>query len=335
MGPRGNFNFGLCNSISSGVIDKAKKIIVEVNSCVPHCYGGNQEAIHISRVDYVVEGNNKPLAQVTPATPSEVEIKIAEHILKEIEDGTCLQLGIGGLPNVIGSMIAESDLKDLGVHTEMLVDAFVDLYEKGRGTCSKKTLDRYKMTYSFGMGTNKLYEFLHRNPACASYPVNYINDPRIISTNNKVVAINNGIEVDLFSQVCSESVGVFQKSGTGGQLDFIFGAFYPHGGKGIIGLNSTFKDNEGNLHSRIVPTLHPGAVVTVPRSVAQYIATEYGIVQLKRKSTYERAEALISIAHPDFREELIKSAEEMRIWRTKLHSVPSPKTKEKISSSKS
>ena len=175
-------------------------------------------------------------------------------------------------------MIAESDLKDLGVHTEMLVDSMVDLYNEGKITGNQKTIDRFKMVYTFAMGTKKLYDFLHNNPACASYPVNYTNDPRVIGVNTKVVAINNAIEIDLFSQVCSESAGTAQISGTGGQFDFIFGAFNSRRGKGIIGINSTFTDKAGKVHSRIVPTLQPGSIVTVPRSIVQYVATEYGNV---------------------------------------------------------
>ena len=281
---------------------------------MPYCFGGNRESIHISRVDYIVESNHTPLAEVKPGQPREVDRRIAEHIMKEIEDGACLQLGIGGLPNLIGRMIAESDLKDLGVHTEMLVDSFVDLYNAGRVTGRKKSVDHLKMAYTFAMGTKKLYDFLDHNPTCASYPVSYINDPRMIAFNNKVVAINNAIEVDLYGQVCSESVGDSQKSGTGGQLDFIFGAFMSKGGKGIISLSSTYTDKDGNLQSRIVPTVEPGSIVTVPRSIVQYVATEFGVVQLKGKSTWERAEALISIAHPDFQEELIRQADQMKIW---------------------
>lgn len=314
MDKNGYFNYGLCNSLTGAVLNKSKKVIVEVNKSVPYCYGGNRESIHISKVDCIVEGRNTPLAEVKPQAPKEVDRKIAEHIMKEIEDGACLQLGIGGLPNLIGQMIAESDLKDLGIHTEMLVDSCVDLYNSGRITGRNKAVDHFKMAFTFAMGTKKLYEFLDRNPSCASYPVNYINDPRMISLNSKVVAINNAIEVDLFGQVCSESVGTDQKSGTGGQLDFIFGAFQSKGGKGIISLSSTYKDKEGTLRSRIVPTIEPGSIVTVPRSLVQYVATEYGIVQLKGKSTWERAESLVSIAHPDFRDDLIKEADKMKIW---------------------
>jgi len=314
MDSQGYFNFGMCNSLTSAAITKAKKVIVEINENMPHCLGGNQESVHLSRVDYIVQGNNRPLLEIPPAAPSEIDIQIAGHIMKEIENGACLQLGIGGLPNVIGSMLADSDLGDLGIHTEMLVDSMVDLYDAGKITGNKKTTDRFKMVYTFAMGTKKLYEFLHNNPACASYPVNYTNDPRIIASNTKVVAINNAVEVDLFSQVCSESSGTAQISGTGGQFDFIFGAFNSRGGKGIIALSSTFKDKNGEVHSRIVPTLKPGSIVTVPRSCVQYVATEFGIVQLKGKSTWQRTEALISIAHPMFKDELTKQAREMKIW---------------------
>jgi acyl-CoA hydrolase len=315
MGPRGNFNFGLCNSVSSAVLDKARSIIIEVNENIPKCLGGNQESIHISRVTHIVESGNWPILEVPPAEPSETEILIAKHLMDQVEDGACLQLGIGGLPNVIGRMIAESGLKDLGLHTEMMVDSCVDLYEKGLITGARKVVDKYKMSYTFAMGTKKLYDFLDDNPVCASYPVNYINDPRIISLNPKVIAINNALEVDLFSQVASESVGPRHISGTGGQLDFIMGAFYSHGGKGIIALSSTYTDKAGRKKSRIVPTLAPGTIVTVPRSMVHYVATEFGIAQLKGKSTRERAEALIAIAHPMFREELIADAERMGIWK--------------------
>ena len=314
MDARGYFNFGLSNSLICSVLSKAKKIVAEVNKSIPYCLGGNQESIHISRVDHIVEGDNSPLTEVLAPEPTETDRQIAEHIMREIEDGACIQLGIGGLPNVIGTMIAESDLKDIGIHTEMLVDSCVDLYNSGRAAGARKKIDTYKMTYTFAMGTKKLYEFLDHNPTCASYPVNYVNDPRVIAVNDKVIAANNAIEVDLFSQVCSESIGPAHKLGTGGQLDFIFGAFQSHGGKGFICLNSTFTDKAGTVHSRIVPALRPGSIVTVPRSIVHYVATEYGIAQLKGKTTWERAEALINIAHPRFRDELVKEAEKMKIW---------------------
>jgi butyryl-CoA:acetate CoA-transferase len=314
MDAQGYFNFGLVNSITSAAITKGKKVIVEINENIPHCLGGNQESVHISRVDYIIEGSNAPLPEIMPAKPSAIDRAIAEHIIGEIEDGACLQLGIGGLPNVIGEMIARSSLQNLGVHTEMFIDSLMDLYNTGKVTGNNKTMDRFKMVYTFAMGTQKLYDFLDGNAACASYPVNYTNDPRIIALNSKVIAINNAVEIDLFSQVSSESAGTRQISGTGGQFDFIFGAFHSRRGKGIIGLSSTFTDKAGVLHSRIVPTLRPGSIVTLPRSVVHYVATEFGIVQLKGKPTWERAEALISIAHPSFRDELTAQAREMKIW---------------------
>ncbi|MDD3894441.1 MAG: acetyl-CoA hydrolase/transferase C-terminal domain-containing protein [Syntrophomonadaceae bacterium] len=315
MDARGFFNLGPSNSITPAVMNKSKIIVLEVNKSVPLCLGGNQESIHISSVDYIIEGGNRPLIQLPVVQISETDEKIAGIIMNEIEDGSCLQLGIGGLPNAVGALIAESDLKDLGVHTEMLVDSYVDLYNKGHITGARKTIDKNKMVYTFAMGTNKVYDFLDNNPFCASYPADYTNDPRIIALNDKVVAINNCLEVDLFTQVCSETAGTRQISGTGGQLDFIFGAFNSHGGKGLICMSSTYSDKEGKVHSRIKPTLAPGSVVTVPRSLNQYIVTEYGIAQFKGKSTWQRAEALIEIAHPGFRDELIRSAQEMKIWR--------------------
>jgi butyryl-CoA:acetate CoA-transferase len=315
MDAQGYFNFGVVNSLTSAAITKAKNVVVEVNASLPNCLGGNQESVHVSRVDFIVEGSNAPLPEIKSVAPSETDLKIARFIMGEIEDGACLQLGIGGLPSVIGSLIAQSDLKDLGVHTEMLVDSLVNPFIAGKITGSRKTLDRYKIVYTFAMGSRLLYDFLHDHPGCASYPVNYTNDPRIIALNDNVVAVNNAIEVDLFSQVSSESAGTVQISGTGGQLDFIFGAFSSRGGKGIIGISSTFTDHDGSVRSRIVPTLRPGSIVTVPRSIVQYVATEYGIVQLKGKSTWERAEALIGIAHPRFRDELIAQAQAMNIWR--------------------
>ncbi len=314
MDESGYFNFGLANSITGANLSKAKRIVVEVNENVPYCLGGNFESVHISNVSHIVEGANSPLAEVKPAAPSEIDKEIAKYIMNEIEDGATLQLGIGGLPNLIGQLIAESDLKDLGLHTEMLVDSCVDLYDAGKVTGRMKKIDHFKMTYTFAMGTKKLYDFLHHNPTCASFPVNYVNDPRMIALNPKVTAINNAVEVDLFSQICSESAGYRQISGTGGQLDFIFGAFNSSGGKGIIAVTSTYKEKDGSLKSRIVPTLQTGAIVTVPRSISHYIVTEYGIAMMKGKSTWQRAEALVNIAHPDFREDLIKEALKMKIW---------------------
>jgi len=314
MDAKGFFNLGPTNSITPAYLNKSKLVILEVNSSVPHCLGGNSESIHISDVDYIVEGENYSLLQLPAAKPKKYDFQIAEYIMNEIEDGACLQMGIGSMPNVVGANIAKSDLKDMGIHTEMLVDSCVDLYEAGKMTGNRKNIDRGKMVYSFALGTDKLYKFMDNNPICASYPVSYTNDPRMIALNDKVIAINSALEVDLLSQVSSESSSYRHISGTGGQLDFIMGAFASHGGKGFICLSSTYADKDGQLCSRIVPNLSPGSVVTVPRSMVQYVVTEYGIVQLKGKSTWRRAEALISIAHPQFQDELIKATQGMKIW---------------------
>ena len=320
MDEQGFFNLSTSNSLGYAYCQKAEKVIVEVNTSIPRCLGGASEGIHISEVDMIIEGPNTPLIQLPVAPVTETDQGIAKYVMELIEDGSTIQLGIGGLPNVVGSMIAQSDLKDIGVHTEMLADSYVEMYEAGRITGKKKNIDKGKMVYTFAMGSQKLYDFLDNNPVCASYPVNYTNDPQVIGRNDKVIAINNALEVDLFSQVASESNGSRQISGTGGQLDFIMGAFNSRGGKGLICISSTYKDKDGTVHSRIVPTFSAGTIVTCPRSITHYVITEFGCAQLKGKSTWQRAESLIEIAHPDFREEMIKQADQLNIWRrsTKL-----------------
>ena len=317
----GFVNLGTSNPITHSVCDAAKVVIAEINESVPRCLGGSRETLHISEIDYFVEGDHKPLINLPELPISDTDVKIAELVLKEIHDGACLQLGIGAMPNAVGAMIAKSDLKNLGVHTEMLVDSFVDMYTAGRITGTKKQLDYGKMVYTFAMGTKKLYDFLDENPICASYPVSYTNDPDIICLQDNMVCINNAIEVDLYGQVASESDGPRHISGTGGQLDFIYGSYKSKGGKGLICLTSTYKAKDGTLKSRIKPTLDPGAIITVPRSINFYVVTEYGIAMLKAKSTWERAEALINIAHPDLRDELIKEADKNNIW-VKSNKIP-------------
>jgi butyryl-CoA:acetate CoA-transferase len=314
MDKHGYFNLGPSCSVTPFVCDAAKIVIAEVNESIPRCLGGEREVIHISDIDFLVETDNKPLLNLPEIPVTDVDNKVADLIMEELVDGACIQLGIGAMPNAIGAKIAESDLKDCGVHTEMLVDSFVDMYMAGKLTGKRKTLQKGKMTYTFAMGTDKLYNFLDNNPVCNIFPVNYTNHPSVIAKNDNVAAVNNAVEVDLFGQVCSESSGVRQISGTGGQFDYIFGAYKSNGGKAFICLSSTVKSN-GTVISRIKPTLTPGATVTIPRSVTSYIVTEYGVVNIKGKSTYERAEAIIGIAHPDFRDELIKEAEAMKIWR--------------------
>jgi len=313
MDEHGYFNFGPQCSHTMAMCEKGKTIILEVNKNIPRCLGGKEEGIHISMVDYIVE-DDTPVPQVSSAPPSEVDEVIAALIMNELEDGSCLQLGIGGMPNAIGEMIAKSDLKDLGIHTEMFVDSMVDMVEAGVLTGARKNLDKYKIVFAFAMGTQKTYDFINNNSMCATYPVNYTNDPFIICQNDKVVAVNNCVEVDLTGQVCSESSGTRHISGTGGQVDFTFGAYRSKGGKAFICLSSTFGKGD-KLASRIKPILTPGATVTTPRMMTSYLVSEFGMVNLKGMSTWQRAEAIISLAHPQFRDELIKGAEETGIWR--------------------
>lgn len=316
MDKNGFFNISTSNSISSAVLDVAKTKVLYVNKSAPWCCGGNREVVHISDVDYIVESQtNQALLNLPEIPPTDVDKQIAAIILETMRDGDCIQLGIGGMPNAVGAMIAQSDLKDLGVHTEMLVDSFVDMYNAGRLTGKRKQIDKEKMVYTFAMGTKKLYDFLDNNPVCASFPVDYTNDPFVIRQNDNMACINNCIEVDLFGQVASEASAGRHISGTGGQLDFIFGSYDSKGGRGYIALTSTVKGKDGNLVSRILPGLSPGTIVTVPRSLAYYIVTEYGIFNTKGKSSWERAEGIINLAHPDFRDDLIKSAEKLKIWR--------------------
>lgn len=314
MDEKGFFNFGPQVSHTKAMLEKAKIIILEVNPKIPRCLGGLEEAIHISEVDTIVE-TEWELPQIQPVPPTELDNRIAGFIMPELINGSCIQLGIGGMPNAMGKIIAQSDLKDLGVHTEMMTEAFVEMVEAGRVTGARKQIDRYKLTYTFSMGTQKTYDFLHNNPSCAIYPVDYVNNPWIIAKNDNVIAINNCVEVDLFGQVCSESSGTRQISGTGGQVDFTLGAYHSQGGKSFICLESTYKAKNGEIRSRINPILTPGAIVTTHRAMVNYVVTEHGIVNLKGKSTWERAEALISIAHPDFRDDLIRDAEKIGIWR--------------------
>ena len=263
----------------------------------------------------VVEGENPRLAQLTDVPPTEVDRKVADLIVEQIPNGACLQLGIGGMPNAVGSLIAESDLKDLGVHTEMYVDAFVDIAKAGKITGAHKNIDRFRQTYAFGAGTKKMYDYMNENPELMSAPVDYTNDIRSISALDNFISINNCVDLDLYGQISSESSGTKQISGAGGQLDFVLGAYLSKGGKSFICCSSTFTDRQGVMHSRIRPTLLEGSIVTDTRANTHYIVTEYGVVNVKGLSTWEKAEAIISIAHPDFRDELIKEADKMKIWR--------------------
>lgn len=316
MDEHGFFNFGPSASHMAACCERAEVIIVEVNQNMPRCLGGFENGIHISQVDMIVEGDNPAIAAMGAAAPAtDVDQAVAKYIVNEIPDGACLQLGIGGMPNAVGSLIAESDLKDLGVHTEMYVDAFVDIAKAGKITGVKKAIDKGRQVYAFGAGTQKLYDYINDNPECMSAPVNYTNDIRSISALDNFMSINNAVDIDLYGQINAESAGTKQISGAGGQLDFVLGAYLSNGGKSFICMSSTFTSKDGTVNSRIRPTLANGSIVTDTRANVHYFVTEYGIVNLKGLSAWERAEAIISVAHPDFRDELIADAEKMKIWK--------------------
>ena len=314
MDKHGYFNFGVSASHMKAICDTAKILIVEVNQNMPRCLGGFGESVHISDVDMIVEGRNDPMGQLLSAAPTEIDKAVAKQVVERIPNGACLQLGIGGMPNAVGMLLCESDLKDMSVHTEMYVEAFVDLSLCGKISGANKSIDHGRQTYSFAAGSQRVYDFLDDNRMCMAAPVSYVNDIRTIAAIDNFMSINNAVDIDLYGQVSSETSGIRHISGAGGQQDFVLGAYLSNGGKSFICLSSTFKKKDGTLVSRIRPTLAEGSIVTDTRVNTMYVVTEYGCVNLKGLSSWERAEALISIAHPDFREELIQAAQKQKIW---------------------
>ena len=286
--------------------EKAKVVIAQVNKEMPRGLGNS--FIHINKIDFIVE-HDEPLMELPQVDPNtskemlEVYDKIGMHIAELIEDGSTLQMGIGAIPDSVLKYLKNK--KDLGIHTEMFSDGIVDLVEEGIITGDKKTLHPGKIIAGFVLGTKRSYNFINNNPIIEFHPQEYVNDPFIIAQNNKMVAINSAIEIDLTGQVCSDSIGTKFYSGIGGQVDFIRGASHSEGGKPIIALPSTTK---GNTITRIVPTLKPGAGVVTSRGDVHYVVTEYGVAQLFGKTVQERAKALIEIAHPAFRDELTEFA---------------------------
>ncbi len=315
MDEHGYFNFGPAASHLAAVIEGADTVLLEINENTPVCLGGYDNAVHISDVSGIVETDSPPYPVIPPAAPDDTDRQIARYLVDAIHDGSCLQLGIGGMPNAVGALLKETDLKNLGVHSEMLAESFVDLAEAGMITGRRKQRDPGRMTYAFAAGTKRLYDFIHNNPACMSAPVDYVNDARVIADIDNFVSVNNAVDIDLYGQVEAESSGFKHISGAGGQQDFMLGAYLSKGGKSFICLSSTFTDRAGELQSRIRPVLQPGSNVTDTRVNTQYIVTEYGMADLKGATGWERAEALIGLAHPSFREGLIADAQKMGIWR--------------------
>ena len=314
MDRHGYFNFSCATGIAKAIMDKADIVILEVNEHLPRILGGFDECILISEVDCVVEGEHPPLPQFPIAEASEEDKKIASFIVPHIVDGATLQLGIGTMPNVVGGMISDSDLKDLGMHTELCGDAYFRMAQAGKLTNKRKTFQKGKGVTGLVFGSRELYDWVDQNPSVVVEPLSYVNDPGIIAKHDNMISINSCISVDLYGQICAESAGLRQISGTGGQLDYLTGAAMSKGGKAFICMTSSFVDKKGERHSRILPHFD-GDIVTDPRSQAFWIVTEYGAENLAGCSTWERAEKLVSLAHPDFRDELIQAADAQRIWR--------------------
>jgi acyl-CoA hydrolase len=311
MDEHGLFNFGPSVTYEKAITEKARKVIVETDTSTPYVFGV-ECGVHIDDVDWVVDGGASKLPELKNPAAGPLDRKVAQLIAPEIVDGACVQIGIGAMPNAVCELLAESSIKDLGVHTEMFVDSLVTLYEAGKVTGAHKAFNQYQMTYCFAAGSARMYEFLNRNSACFAGPVDYTNLPHRIMQNDKTVAICNAAQIDLSGQACSETAGMRQISGTGGQLQFIRGAYASRGGKAILCLASTY-EREGRRASRIVARIDECNVVTTPRTDVMYVVTEYGIVNLKGKSVPERARALIDLAHPDFREDLERQARAYRL----------------------
>ena len=307
----GWYNFGGASTYLRAVVERARTIIIEVNPSTPYVHGP-ENGVHVSEVDYVIEGDGAAIPELPNPPPTDVDKKVGEFIAAEIGDGACLQIGIGGMPNAVCASLLGSGVKDIGVHTEMMTDGIVSLYDAGIVTGARKSIDRGKMTCTFAAGSKHQYDVINRNPDVLSYPVDYTNLPHNIMQNDNVVSINNTTQIDLTGQAASETDGHRHLTGTGGQLHFVRGAYASKGGKSFICLSSTY-DKRGARRSRIVPELTLGNVVTTPRTDTMYVVTEYGLVNLKGKSVAERATALISIAHPDFREDLERQARERKI----------------------
>jgi acyl-CoA hydrolase len=306
----GNFSFGTAVTRQKAACEVAKIVVLEVNEHQPWVYGGYDEVVNISDIDYIVENHEYKIPEFPAVEATHEDEAIAKLLAERIEDGAVLQLGVGAIPSAVGKLLIKHGKKELGIHSEMFNDSMMELIEAGAVTGSRKSLNPGKAVFCFAAGSEKLYRFMNRNPMLAGFPVDYTNNPYVIAQNEKQIAINSALRVDLRGQVCSESVGCRQISGTGGQLEFTRGAYMSKGGKAFICLHATRQNPDGRTISNIVPMPEPGDMVTVPASDVSHVVTEYGTVNLKGMSTWQRAKLLISIAHPDYREELEKAARE-------------------------
>ena len=317
MDEHGFFNFGPTNVWHGTILELAKVVIVEVTEALPYVYGVDN-GVHARDVDYVITGDNAPLFELPCPPVRDADRAVGALIAGEIEDGACLQIGIGGMPNAVCASLIDSGVRDLGIHTEMLTDGLVDLYRSGQVTGARKTLDQGKIVFSFTLGSQSTYDALDRNDDVLCCPAEYTNLPHIVMQNERAVAINSTTQIDLQGQAASESDGHRHISGTGGQLQFVRAAYASSGGKSFICMPSTYEKHD-DRRSRVVLNLTAGNIVTTPRTDMMYVVTEYGCVNLKGKTVADRAKAMISLAHPDFREGLEREAREHglipRGWR--------------------
>lgn len=305
MDKHGYFSCPMAGAEVVAMREKASIILLDVNDQMPRVMGDC--LIHISQVTALCE-SSRPLLVLNNPPLSDDDKKISQMIADEVCDGATLQLGIGGIPNAVGVLL--KDKKDLGLHTEMFTDSMVDLLECGAVTNMKKPIHVGKTVATLAWGSKKMYDFMDDNPAFEMYPVSYINNPAVIAQHDNFVSVNSCVEVDLFGQVCSESIGTKHYSGSGGQLDFVRGANMSKGGKGFIAMLSTTK---GGTISKIKPILTPGSIVTTPRNEVDFLVTENGIVRLKGQTASQRAKMIISLAAPQFREELEYEAKKMNL----------------------
>ena len=308
----GYCGLGISNYAWRTIFENARTVIFEINERLPRLQGvDGSHRVHLSEADFIVEGEHEPLPIRTYRDPSAVDIEIAKRVVEEIPDGAVLSLGVGGVPFTVANMLAQSDKTDLGCHTGTISDAFLALYKAGKLTNKKKEIDNGYSTWNLAMGSQELYDWLDNEPQLF-HPadVDYVHSPYRIGEMKNVISINGGVELDLMGQENAESAGTRQLSGIGGQMDFLEGAFRSEGGKGFICLASTHKKKDGSLKSNIVPFIPGGSTVSAPRTMIQYVATEYGIAKLTGLTLKERADAMIAIAHPDFRDELRRYAEE-------------------------
>lgn len=292
--------------LNSRVVSQISTVIVEVNPSLT--WVNSDWNVHVSEVDHIIE-KDTPMVEVPDIPILDVERTIAGHIVDMIPDGACLQIGIGGLPNAIGYFL--KDKKDLGIHTEYLTTSAIDLLKDGIATGARKNFMPGKVISTIGIGNKDMYDFINHNDDILLMDVDYVNDPQVIGQNDNLISINNILSIDLSGQANSESMGTQQFSGTGGQVNFVRGAQISKGGKAILALNSTYVTKSGETKSRIVPMLPQGSAVTTPRTDVQYVATEYGVVNLKFQSVPKRVKLLISIAHPDFRDQLAFEAKKI------------------------